>query len=71
MRALLVAALLLAGCATADTPPDAWVFRPPEGQPSLIEAFERDFRRAPLETAEATGSLVGLVAVIVLRVVGR
>lgn len=38
----------LAACAGPDTPPDAWVFRPPTGQPSLIEAakVEKDWGRA-------------------------
>jgi hypothetical protein len=44
----LVILLGLSACAGANTPPDAWVFRPPAGQPSLIEAVkaEQDWGRA-------------------------
>lgn len=51
----------MTGCASADTPADAWVFRPPPGQPSLLEAV----RDSPFGPAEgyALGNLIGTVLI--------
>lgn len=70
MRPVMLACLALAACATADTPPDAWVFRPPEGQPSMIEAFSEAYQADPIGTAHSVGQLLGLIGALVLTLSG-
>jgi hypothetical protein len=71
MRRMIVLVLCLSACAGKDTPPDAWVFRPPEGQPSLIEAVEKAWSEDPVGTAYGIGQLIGLVGALVLTLAGR
>lgn len=70
MRPLLLAALLLAGCAGRDTPPDAWAVRGQHhrpGGPSFAEQLEDSFHRDPTGTAYAIGTVLGLIGAVILK----
>lgn len=71
MRYAIVLALALSACAGKDTPPDAWVFRPPPGQLSLAEAVEEEWEKDPVATAYQLGRLVGLIGLVVLSIAAR
>jgi hypothetical protein len=71
MRHWIVLLLYLSACAGKDTPPDAWVFRPPEGQPSMIEAFEAEWEQDPVGTAYTLGEVIGTIGAAVLTIIAR
>ncbi len=60
-RHTIVLLLALSACAGRDTPPDAWVFRPPEGQPSLLKAV------APVRARPPGGLAVAVLATVAPR----
>lgn len=72
MRAAVVAALVLSGCAGRDTPADAWAFRGASqkpGDPSFFEQAAVEYEADPIGTAHGVGQLLGMIGVVVFKVV--
>lgn len=70
MRAAVVAALVLSGCAGRDTPADAWAFRGASqkpGDPSLAEVTTDAAEQNPVGFAYGVGAILGTVAMVVVK----